>query len=265
MRRRRWRRRRRGRPSLALFLAIVLLAAGVVEADRLLAPSLAALAAQQARTWAESAINRAVQQEIGSQIRYSDLYTVVRGGGGQVDFLQPNTPRINALIAAVTLDAERQLGQLDRQTVPIPLGQLLHIRLLATLGPAIPVAVEPIGPVSAEVSSRFESAGINQTRHVVSLRLTSRVAVVIPPVVRSLQVAQNVPIAEAIIVGPVPPSLFSWPGTTGSGGPAAPGSLQGRPPARFPAPAGAGEGSSGPITEKSGSVNSDELSRIRRI
>ncbi|MDI3297687.1 MAG: sporulation protein YunB [Bacillota bacterium] len=234
-RRSRARRRRRSRLPLALFLAILLLAGSVVEVDRLLAPSVAALAALEARTWAEEAINAAVRQEVGSQLRYGDLYTVVRGGGGQVTFLQPNTPRINALVAAVTLDTERRMGRLGRQTIPIPLGQLLHIRLLATLGPVVPVAFEPVGPVSAEVASRFESAGINQTRHVVSLRLVSRVAVVVPPVVRSIQVAQNVPVAEAIIVGPVPPSLFAWPGATGLP-PAG-------PPATPPAPGASGSAS----------------------
>ncbi|MBX5465750.1 MAG: sporulation protein YunB [Clostridia bacterium] len=232
MRRRRRARRRRGsRLTLVLFLAVVLAAGGTVETDRLLAPSVAALAAQEARTWAEEAINGAIRQEVGSQLRYSDLYTVVRGSDGQVSFLQPNTPRINALVSAVTLDAERRMGRLQRQAIPIPLGQLLHIQLLAALGPVIPVAFEPIGPVSAELSSRFESAGINQTRHVVSLRLVGRVAVVIPPVVRSIEVAQNVPVAEAIIVGPVPPSLFTWPGAPATGGTAPPGAGASQPPA----------------------------------
>ena len=57
----------------------------------------------------------------------------------------------------------------------------------------------------------FESAGINQTRHEISLEASVMMRIVIPAGADSVSVSTYVPIAESIIVGSVPDSYVSVP------------------------------------------------------
>ena len=62
----------------------------------------------------------------------------------------------------------------------------------------------PVGAVSTAYDTEFETAGINQTRHRVSLTLTAQVQLVIPTGAQMVEVSTQVAMAESIIVGEVP-------------------------------------------------------------
>ena len=62
----------------------------------------------------------------------------------------------------------------------------------------------PVGSVHAEFHTDFQTAGINQTRHRISLQLTAQVQLVIPTGAQKVEVTTQVAMAESIIVGEVP-------------------------------------------------------------
>ena len=64
--------------------------------------------------------------------------------------------------------------------------------------------VLPVGSVHAEFHTDFQTAGINQTRHRVTLMLTARVQLVIPSSARTVEAFSQLAVAESIIVGEVP-------------------------------------------------------------
>ena len=65
----------------------------------------------------------------------------------------------------------------------------------------------PIGAVHASFDTEFESAGINQTRHRIFLKLRATVSLIIPTGSQIVEVESIMPIAESIIVGGVPDSF----------------------------------------------------------
>ena len=65
----------------------------------------------------------------------------------------------------------------------------------------------PVGAVSAQFSTEFQSAGINQTRHKILLTLEATVRLVIPNGVEEVAVSSQMAVAESIIVGLVPDSF----------------------------------------------------------
>ena len=67
--------------------------------------------------------------------------------------------------------------------------------------------IVPVGAVSTEFMSEFSSAGINQTRHRIFLKLDTTVQMVIPTGTQTARVSAQVPVAESIIVGAVPDSF----------------------------------------------------------
>ncbi|NLW07591.1 MAG: sporulation protein YunB, partial [Clostridia bacterium] len=91
----------------------------------------------------------------------------------------------------------------------LPLGQVLGLRLLAAYGPPVPLRFIPMGTVEVELGDTFEATGINQTRHRIYFQIESIVQVVAPFGQEQVIVAATIPVAEAIIVGPVPQTYIS--------------------------------------------------------
>ena len=87
----------------------------------------------------------------------------------------------------------------------------LGISLFSGMGPDIRVSVVPVGSVTTRFVTKFESAGINQTRHEISLEATTTMRIVIPTGTDTIQVTSTIPIAESIIVGTVPESYVNVP------------------------------------------------------
>ena len=81
------------------------------------------------------------------------------------------------------------------------------LSLLAGAGPGIAVQILPVGSVQAAFSTDFTTAGINQTRHRISLVLTANVQIVIPTGAKNVQASTQMAMAESIIVGQVPDSF----------------------------------------------------------
>ena len=99
------------------------------------------------------------------------------------------------------------LGVMTFCPVVVPLGSAVGLTLLAGAGPGIAVQILPVGSVQAAFSTDFTTAGINQTRHRISLVLTANVQIVIPTGAKNVQASTQMAMAESIIVGQVPDSF----------------------------------------------------------
>ena len=93
----------------------------------------------------------------------------------------------------------------------IPLGAALGVSLFSGAGPLINVSVVPVGSVTTAFATSFESAGINQTRHEISLQASVLMRIIVPTGADSVTVDTLVPIAESIIVGQVPSTYVNVP------------------------------------------------------
>lgn len=60
------------------------------------------------------------------------------------------------------------------------------------------------GSAETEFKSEFQSGGMNQTIHNLSLSITTDITVLIPPASENTSVSTDVVIAETVIVGEVP-------------------------------------------------------------
>ncbi|AKX94509.1 sporulation protein YunB [Neomoorella thermoacetica] len=174
-----------------------------------LGPALEAVAATQARWVATEAMQQAVLDKITGQVSYNNLIQPGSSDGGQVVFMQADALGISRLQAAAQLAIQERLARLQGKTYYLPLGQILGLKLLAAYGPPVPLRFVPMGTVKVNVGDTFESAGINQTRHRIYLQAESEVQVVAPFSREKVQVATTIPVAEAIIVGPVPQTYVS--------------------------------------------------------
>ena len=96
----------------------------------------------------------------------------------------------------------------------IPLGSFTGSKLLSGIGPEIPFRMSSVGNVETDLRSEFSSAGVNQTLHRIYLQVECNVAILTPFNVIEKKIANQVLLAEAVIVGTVPETYYNLEGMT---------------------------------------------------
>lgn len=194
----------RSRFKIFIIIVIPLLIALYLIIDSNVENTLTEIAKSRAQLAGQRVITQAVNEKIASKAEYQDLVAIHKDGEGRVVLIQPNTVKINRMMAETLLCVEKGFTELERQSYSIPLGQALGSRVFAGYGPGITVRMMPVGRIKADLVDHFEDAGINQTRHLVCIKVSGKIKVVVPFNKEEIDVAMTIPLAETIVVGQVP-------------------------------------------------------------
>lgn len=203
MRRRRFRELDPWVVSLLVGIGLALLIIALLE--RRLRPIVETVA----RTQAQNVISQAVEQEIFEdltrrQIDYSDFVTIQRGEDGAIRALTTNMAQMNLFRSQLTARLLEVLEEIDVSQIQIPLGSLIDLDVLWGRGQSLGVHAMRVGTVSAEFSSQFAQAGINQTRHSIFLEIHVPLTLILPGGQVETTVETRLCVAETVIVGQVP-------------------------------------------------------------
>ena len=127
---------------------------------------------------------------------------------GEVTAISSNMTHINALSAELL---ERVVGLTENRmiTVSIPAGNLSGFSLLMGRGPGIPVEILVLTSSHVEFRNNIVTAGINQTKHQISLLVIVDIDVLVPWGTESAQVSTEVLIADTVVVGQVPETYLN--------------------------------------------------------
>lgn len=195
--------RKRHKILLIVGLILVVLVASFIWINVNLRPVLVGLSSARVQSAAARAMNDAILEIVSDPSVSADLIQV-RDTGSKVYLLQANSARLNVLAADCANAALQRIADMGDQGISIPLGTISGIPLLVGKGPKVSMRFTPAGAVSSSFDSEFRSAGINQTLHRITLKLTANVRVILPGESHTLTVTVSAPIAENIIVGDVP-------------------------------------------------------------
>jgi sporulation protein YunB len=187
-----------------MLLSILFILGSFMVFEAKLRPGISAVVEVKARQMAITVMNQAVLEAVANEIDYQDLVVIHKDNQGRVVLMQPNTIKINQLVAATSLTIQKALQELSRETFYFPLGAAMNSPLLSSFGPTINYRVQPMGNVDIVVQDRFDSAGINQTRHSISLQIECQMLVLVPVLRNSINVVTTMPLTETILVGEVP-------------------------------------------------------------
>lgn len=191
---------------LPILILLVFLCACMLLLDMQLRPVIESVSENEARNTSINTINAAVLDELNAgTVSYSDLVKIERDTDGKVLSITTDMVHMNQLKAAILQDVRKDLGGLDGHLdVGIPMGTLMGSEILHGRGPKIPLRLTLSGNVTADFESSFTSAGINQTKHQIYLKVKTSVYSFLPGFPTTTDVETNVPVAETIIVGEVP-------------------------------------------------------------
>ena len=157
------------------------------------------------RAAATEAVNDAVSQTLTwNNIDYNKLVTVTRGEDDRVLSVEANAQSVNLLARQTVTLSMANLASACEEGVKVPVGAFTGIEFLAGFGPSVTFKIIPVGSVSCDFRSSFDTAGLNQTLHSIYMDVTAAVSVVMPSKTEEITVVTQVLICESVVVGEIP-------------------------------------------------------------
>lgn len=154
-------------------------------------------------------INNAIVETLSSGDYGGDYFvTFQKAENGDVTAISSNMARINELSAKI-LDKLVDSTRDNTITIGIPAGNLTGASLLMGRGAKIPVKIIVLSSSRVEFMNNIVTAGINQTKHQINLRVTVDIQILVPWGTESTQVSTDVLIADTVIVGKVPDTYLN--------------------------------------------------------
>lgn len=173
-----------------------------------LSPAIIAVADSELRARTLDIINTNIQTIYDEEFKDTDLVSVEKDSNDKIVMVKADTVRLNTLATKISLKGQDELEKMGKVGFKIPLGYVSKISILSYLGPDIIVKMRPIGRVEVSYESVFESVGINQTRLKIYMNVKSTMQIILPFESRDLEVVNNVPVCETIIVGEIPRTIL---------------------------------------------------------
>lgn len=195
------------RRIFAFFIILIFLLVFYVKF--LVTPVVVANTETQISNFSTKSINYAIADTMNQNIGYGDLIKIIKDENNNVSYIEANSVRINLLSKTMSKVVMANFLELSKKPIKIPLGSFSGISILAGYGPKLEYDVNPYGEVFCYFTSKFESAGINQTYHKLYLVITIKVNVVLPLKKVVVNSASEVLLCDTLIVGKIPNVYFN--------------------------------------------------------
>ena len=153
-------------------------------------------------------ISRAIYDEIDkSGVEYDSLISLQKDGEGNITALTTKIAPVNKLKSNLSLNILENLSEIKTLEIAVPVGNIIGVDVFSGFGPDVKVKIIPSGNVFVDFENKFESSGINQTRHQIIMKIKANVLVLSSTKRKNVSLETSVCIAETVIVGKVPESF----------------------------------------------------------
>ena len=146
--------------------------------------------------------------------KYSDFIVIHKDDEGKILMIESNMKNINTVISDVANRIQVGTNDTKNEDITISLGSFTGVSILSGRGIKVPIRISTIGTVKTNVRSEFISKGINQTLHRLYLDIESEISILTPFNTISESIANQLILAENIIVGEIPETYYDLDGMT---------------------------------------------------
>ncbi len=193
-----------------LLIIILLLCGSFTYLNYVVNPIIIESSSAKVRSLSQDAINTAVFEVIKDSTIYDTLIHILRNEEGEIIMISSNSVQINSLSRDIIENAQLKLEKMGASGVNIPIGTFTGMPIFVGRGPNVKLKLLPIGAINCNFSSKFITAGINQTNHRIYIEVSTKVNVILPTASEIVNTKTQIMIAENIIIGKVPQTyLFS--------------------------------------------------------
>lgn len=188
------------RALCAFTLAVCL----VLVVDARLRPAVRNIAMTRAKSLSVRTVGESIEKFISENPEECSALMSVGSNDGKIGSMSINAASVNLFKSRLVRAVDEALEENAKFVVKIPLGAVTGSEVFAGMGPEIPVTVRMTGGAEAQITDEFTSAGINQTRHRVMLKVECSVYVFLGGNEGAANFSDEYCIAENIVVGTVP-------------------------------------------------------------
>ena len=146
------------------------------------------------------AVNDAVYYTLSDKLRYEDLVGIERSDGGEIQAISSNAFQINRIARDTAYMSQENLNKMSEDGVEVPLGALSGVEAWAGFGPKIHLKIIPISNVSCKFVSKFDAAGINQTKHSIYLEIVADISIIMPSGTSNFASLTEVLVCESVFL-----------------------------------------------------------------
>ena len=162
-------------------------------------------------------INDAIDRQIeAGDIQYDRIVYFEKNLNGAITALKTNMSEVNRLKTNTLNIINDEILALDQTDIGVPIGSIFLPELFSGRGKTITVQIIAIRNSDGYFESHFTQAGINQTLHRLNMCVVVDVSILVLGRSASFTVSSEVVVAETIIIGDVPDTLFQTGGTNGT-------------------------------------------------
>lgn len=193
---------------LVLIFILLLTATAYIIFESQIEPSMLNITRLKAEELCNNAVNTAVLSVLDKNDYTYDNFAKVSQSGNSITSISTDSVNTNKFKAMVALRSQEEIGNMCGMEINYKLGDFCGSELLSGRGPDIVIKLFFSASVTTDMESKFESCGLNQTRHILNLIITSKVYITSDEGLETYTtVITTIPVAESIIVGNVP-SLY---------------------------------------------------------
>src|SRR5471030_1634930 len=179
--------------------------------DKRVMPSITEIAIIMAKSQTLDIINKKNVDILSQEIKYDEMIKIEKDKVGNIILVQADTIKLNYIASKLSTECNKELSDMNNAIIKVPFGWMSDKSAFYSLGPKITMEIEPIGTISTSYESKFESAGINQTRHKIYLNVIAKIRLKIPLNNQDIDVSTQIPVSDTIIVGKIPNATFGFP------------------------------------------------------
>ena len=150
--------------------------------------------------------------KVMSNYKYDSIIRIEKDVEGKITLIEADTVKVNNITTKIISNIQSEFDKIPRITVFINMGTISGISVLKNVEPKFHIELESAGNIKSIVKTEFKSVGINQTHHKIYLKIDARVGILTPFSAFGKDIATEVLISEAIIVGEVPGTYYNLEG-----------------------------------------------------
>lgn len=190
-----------------VFTFAVILAISCAALYIQLTKHMAEICEYKGRQTARKLVNNAI--EITTSASAGDYLDISYGEDGKITSISADVKKINSLETKLKDEINTSLAHIEDNEMGVPIGTLTGITYFSGRGPELSIKLHQIGAVDTELISEFESAGMNQTKHSLKIKVKAELSAILPAHSTDIMIEDEYLIGETIIVGEVPQRVLS--------------------------------------------------------
>ncbi|MDR3594221.1 sporulation protein YunB [Clostridium sp.] len=183
----------------------------IVFFDQRVMPQVTEIATIMAKTQTLDIINEKSVTILSQDFKYDEMVKIEKDNQGNIILMQADTGKLNYIASKLSTECNAELSNMKNSEIKVPLGWMSNKSAFYSLGPKITVQIEPVGNIITSYESKFESAGINQTRHKIYLNVDAKIKLKLPLKDQDIEVSTQIPVSDTIIVGKIPNTTLGFP------------------------------------------------------